>query len=266
MATNDENNLATENTEKKDFITQNNALGNDGLSKVISDAWHNTKVIWVIYKPMVQLLISINDLFMKYVEVFKTLSKESDISSPAALLARAYGCYLASVRLSTSGQLSESSVMFRACIETALYGYYINRKPELSKIWTERHKNLETKKKVRNEFKIDNILKELAGQEPKISSWIKNEYEKTIDFGGHPNVYSVAINWRDTGENEVIDIFNNDPYNQKNFLLTNICFGLSCLSVFRLIYPQQLEEIGVPKELKELFDKLKELSQSVIEK
>ena len=242
---------------------QNNILGNDELSKAISSAWHNTKVTWVTYKPLVHLLSNINDLFKKYTEVFKMLSEESDMSSPAAFLARCYGCYLASVRISTSGQFSESFVMFRACIETALYGYYINKKPELGKIWAERHQSDETRAKVRDKFGIGSIWKILIGQEPKIGNWIKNEYEKLIDFGAHPNIYSVACNWRDTEEKEEIVIFNNGPYFLKCCLLANIRIGLGCLSVFRLIYPKQMEDAGVPKELKGLFDRLNGLSQGI---
>jgi len=244
---------------------RDNILGDDGLSKTIGDAWHNIKATWVTYKPMVQLLSNTNDLFMKYIKVFSLLSKESDISSPAAFLARSYGCYLASVRLSTSGQFSESFVIFRACIENALYGYYLYKKPELGSIWVERQQSIETKKKVRNEFAIGKILK-LLEQEPKVWNRIKDMYEKSIDYGGHPNVYSVASNWRETEGKEVIDIFNNEPYFKKCCLLTNIYIGLGCLSVFGLIYPKQLEDAGAPKELKGLFDKFSKLGQNINEK
>jgi len=237
-------------------------FGNDELSKFINNAWHNIKATWIEYNTIIQILNSINTLFIEYIEVFKILSKESDISSPTAFLARTYGCYLASVRLSTSGQFSESFVMFRACIETALYGYYINKKPESGKIWVERHKSNESKVKARKEFQIANIWKELAQQEPKICDWVKNTYDKSIDFGGHPNVYSFACNWRETDKGQVMDILNHDPYLLKNCLLANIRFGLGSLSILRLIYPKHLEDIDVPKKLKELFDKLNEQSQS----
>ena len=59
------------------------------------------------------------------------------------------------------------------------------------------------------------------------------------------------------------DIFNNDAYFSKCCLLANARFGLGCLSVFRLIYPKQLENHRVPEELKRLFDGLNELSQKI---
>ena len=103
---------------------QQGDFGSDELTKRISDAWYNIRATWNQHKPIVQLLSSINALFMKYMEVFPKLSKETTIeSSPAVFLARAYGCYFASVRISSSGQFAEAFVMFRACIENALYGY-----------------------------------------------------------------------------------------------------------------------------------------------
>ncbi len=242
---------------------QDDVLGNDELSKAVIGAWHNMKATWAHYEPQIQVLSRINDLFIKYTRVFSSLSEEPYIRSPAAFLARAFGCYLASVRLSASGQFSESFVMFRSCYENALYGYYIHKKPELGEIWAERHKNEKAMSKARDEFRIGNIFKTLTEQNSIVGKWVKGEYEKIIDFGAHPNVYSVACNYRVTEDKEVMDIFNNDPFFKKHCLLVNIRVGLGCLSVFRLIYPEQLEKNGVPKELKGLFDRLNELSQCI---
>ena len=236
----------------------------DELTKSISHAWHNTRVTWSQYDPIVQLLSSINNLFMKYLEVFSKLSEEATIeSSPAAFLVRAYGCYLASVRISSSGQFAEAFVMFRACIENALYGYYINKNPELGNIWAERHQGKKAKKLVRNNFSIGAILRFLAEQEPKVGAYIEDMYETSIDFGAHPNVHSIgcSLQYIEDERRTVMDIFNNDDFILKGCLLANARFGLGCLSVLRLIYPKQLENIGVPEELAGLFDRLNKLSQ-----
>jgi hypothetical protein len=201
---------------------------------------------------------------MKYLDVFSKQSDEASLeSSPAAFLARAYGCYLASVRISSSGQIAEAFVMFRACIENALYGYYIEKKPELKNIWVERHKSEEAEKLVRKNFYFSDIFKFLISQEPKVGPYIKNMYDKSIDYGAHPNVYSIGLNLRciENERKDVMDIFNSDDYILKCCLLANVRFGLGCLSVFRLIYPKQLKSCGVPEELKRLFSRLAELSQ-----
>lgn len=245
---------------------QQDDFGSDELTKRISDAWHNIRATWSQHKPIVHLLSSINDLFMKYVEVFYKLSKETNIeSSPAAFLARAYGCYLAAVRISSSGQIAEAFVMFRACIENALYGYYINKRPEQGDIWVKRHQSKEAEKLVRKNFSIGAILRFLAEQEPKVGPWIKDMYDKSIDYGAHPNVYSIGLNLRyiENERKDVMDIFNNDAYILKCCLLANVRFGLGCLSVFRLIYPEELRTRGVPEELKSLFNRLDELSQKI---
>lgn len=241
-------------------------FGSDELTKRISETWHNIRVTWSQHKPIVQLLSSINDLFMKYVPVFCKLSKETNIeSSPAAFLARAYGCYFAAVRISSSGQFAEAFVMFRACIENALYGYYISEHPELGKIWAERHQSKEAEKLVRNKFRVGDIFSFLTTREPKVGPFIKDMYDKSIDFGAHPNVHSIGCNLQyiEDERKTVMDIFNTDPYFLKCCLLANARFGLGCLSVFRLIYPEQLRNRGVPEELGVLFNRLNELSQNI---
>jgi len=239
--------------------TYDDILGNDELSKSIAGAWHNIKATWTHYEPQVKVLSRINNLFRKYTQVFSSLSKEPVISSPAAFLGRAFGCYLASVRMSASGQFSESCIMFRACYENALYGYYIHKKPELGEIWAERHKNEKAKSNARNKFKIGKILKTLTEQNPEVGKFVRKDYEESIDFGAHPNVYSVTCNYRVKGGKPAIAIFNNDPFIKEQCLLANIKVGLGCLSVFRLIYPEQMEKAGVPEELKDLYDRRNEL-------
>jgi hypothetical protein len=241
-------------------------FGSDELTKRISEAWHNIRATWSQHERIVKLLSSINDLFMKYVQVFCKLSKETNIeSSPAAFLARAYGCYIAAVRISSSGQSAEAFVMFRACIENALYGYYIEKQPELANIWVERHQSEEAEKLTKKNFRLADILDFLSKQEPQIGPYIKDMYDRSIDYGAHPNVYSIGLNLRYI-ENEgkhVMDIFNNDPYILKCCLLANARFGLGCVSVFRLIYPEELRSCGVPEELGRLFGRLNELSQRI---
>ena len=245
---------------------QQDNFGRDELTKRIEDAWFNIRATWIQHEPIVQLLIRINDLFMKYAEVFSKLSKETIIeSSPAAFLARAYGCYLASVRISSSGQFAEAFVMFRACIENALYGYYIKENPKLGNIWVERHQSKEAKILVRKNFRFVDIFNFLITREPKVGPFIKDMYEKSIDFGAHPNVHSIGCNLQyiEDERKTVMDIFNNDDYLLECCLLANVRFGLGCLSLFRLIYPKQLRNHGVPEELCWLISRLNELSQKI---
>lgn len=238
----------------------------DELTKYISHGHHNTKATWKQHESLIQLLTSINDLFVKYSKVFFKLSEEATIkSSPAAFLASAYACYLASIRISSSGQITAAFVMFRACIENALFGYYIHKHPELGVIWVERHKNKKAEKLVRKNFYFSDIFKSLKSQDPKVGPGIEDMYDKSIDFGAHPNVHSIALNLRDTddGQKIIFEIFNTDTCILKDCLLANARFGLGCLSVFRLIYTEELQNHGVLEELKSLIDRLNELSQEM---
>lgn len=247
---------------------QEDNFGSDELTRRISEAWHNIRATWREHRDIAEMLSSINSLFMKYVDVFCKLSKESNIeSSPGAFLARAYGCYLAAVRLSSSGQIAEAFVMYRACIENALYGYYIAENPKLGSIWAQRHQSNQAGKLMRREFRLVDILNFIIKQEPRVGAHIKDMYEKAIDFGAHPNVYSIGCNLQyiEDERKTVMNIFNSDAYFLKCCLLANARYGMGCLSVFRLIYPEQLSKRGVPEELGRLFGRLNELSQKINE-
>jgi hypothetical protein len=238
----------------------------DGLTKRLDDARHNIFSTFFHHKPFFLFLSRIYDLFLELAEIMARLSDESTLeSSPAAFLSRAFGSYFAAIRLSGSGQFAESFALFRVCLENTIYGYYIHRKPEMANIWLNRHKDNEATKKVKANFQIKNILELLDEENKQVSEEVRMAYDKTIDFGAHPNVYSIACNLKYIEDERrwVLDIFQGDDFFLKSCLLANARIGLLALSVFRQIYFEEFKETDIPKKIFELFSELNKLSGEI---
>jgi hypothetical protein len=160
---------------------------------------------------------------------------------------------LGAVRLALSGQVPEAFMVLRGCLENALYGFYVTRKSLSQEIWLRRHDDEESKKKVRREFKISNLLKLLGKDDKKLRDTVSDLYEKTIDFGGHPNekaffsVVKKSVNEHKTTIKSAY-LVGNEPALQ---LCLKSCaqIGLCSLSIFQLIYKERFGILGLPDDM-----------------
>ena len=57
----------------------------------------------------------------------------------------------------------------------------------MTEVFLRRHDDDEARKKQKNEFAPGGILKSLCSQDPEIGEVLRNAYERTIDYGAHPN-------------------------------------------------------------------------------
>lgn len=109
------------------------------------------------------------------------------IHGPILFVAMTHATYLAAVQLSTSGQLPPSYMASRGVLEASIYGWWVNERPELKKIWSNREESEEAKELVKNSFKIGDIRKALKAKRPAFENQFGIAYERTIDMGAHPN-------------------------------------------------------------------------------
>jgi hypothetical protein len=80
----------------------------------------------------------------------------------------------------------------RGCIESSLYGFYFDRNPNTFEMWTRRRDDDAARQAVRVEFTIRRLKDYLAAVDPATANSISALYDKTIDFGAHPNVAALA--------------------------------------------------------------------------
>ncbi len=226
--------------------------GADSLSKFIDDALNNTFATFTNLAQAYDILKKIDDLYR--------LAIDNLVNTPdwfaSFFLMRCHSCYLGAVRLALSGQTSETYMLLRGCIENSLYGLYMHLHPESQETWINRHDNDECMKKVKGEFTIKNLLMALQKIDKNLHNSIGTLYERTIDYGAHPNERALSSNLRmEKTEEHVKFTLNYMAGNSPELLLclkTTAQVGAGGLLVFKNIYQQRFDILGISHALEKI--------------
>ncbi|RJP64552.1 MAG: hypothetical protein C4539_14345, partial [Ignavibacteriales bacterium] len=166
--------------------------GDDPLSGFIELARRNTFASYSRLHVLYKLLSDID-------KAYKTLT-DNLINTPdwyaAWFLLGTHSSYLGGARLSLSGQTTEAFRVLRGCIENALYGFHVSRNHESFRTWLNRHNNEVSMRAVKNEFRITCLFDELESIDKKLHRISKDLYDRTIDFGAHPNERAFSSNMK----------------------------------------------------------------------
>lgn len=140
-------------------------------------------------------------------------------------------------------------MVLRGCLENALYGLYVSRIPASQETWIRRHEDEKSKKAVKREFKIQNLLNVLKSEDDKLHHIANELYERTIDLGGHPNeraFLSVMKQSRDPSKItfDSAYLIGNEPALQLG-LKSCAQIGICALSIFQRIYPERFDILGL---------------------
>jgi dsDNA-binding SOS-regulon protein len=150
----------------------------------------------------------------------------------------------------------EAYALLRLVLENTLYGYYFSKKPASREIWLNRHESEELKRKVREEFKIRNLLNVLKDSDPDLGKAIEILYERVIDYGAHPNERALTHNLKLTSDEEkhefLVIYLSNDSDSLRLALRTAAQTGTGTLAAFRLIYKERFDLLGLTDILKQL--------------
>ena len=170
--------------------------GKDSVSEFIEIARNNMFATFSNLPRQYTVLKDINDLY-KYVI-------DNLINSPewfaAFFLLRAHSAYLGSVSFAICGQCAETYMVLRGCLEAAIYGLYLSRNKSGQEIWLSRHDNEKSLRRVKGEFQIVKLLNFLESIDLNIYKTTKLLYDRTIDYGAHPNELALTSLLRKTEE------------------------------------------------------------------
>ena len=164
--------------------------GDDPLTKFFEAARNNKFATFANLKSEYGRLRDIDKFYRDLVDV---LDNSHDWFAGFFLL-RAHSAFLAACRLATSGQVAECYMMLRGCLEAALYGLYLSRNPESQSIWLERHVDGGKRRRCRNTFAAARMLACLESESARVRETAGVLYERTIDYGAHPNERAILTN------------------------------------------------------------------------
>jgi hypothetical protein len=191
--------------------------------------------------------------------VFRTLLENlnhTDEWFAGFFVLQSHSAFLGAARLAMSGQLSETYVLLRSCLEHALYGLYLSAHPGQVSTWLERHKDEASRKKARRHFEMRVLFEHLRAVDPRRYETVKLLYERTIDYGAHPNpraLFSALEQEEAEGTIHFQRLYlvgDDEPLHL--CLKSTAQVGVGSLEVFRNIYRTRYELVGIEPRLGEL--------------
>ncbi len=226
--------------------------GDDPLSAFLQQAFRNSLATFVQKNPGFELLSRIDRSFLR---IGENLVNPPDILG-AVLLLRSHSAYRAACRLTVSGQVTDTFPQLRACLEYALYALRINQNGALAEAWLRRHDDDASHRTVRREFQHVTVMQTLEAVDPDLHRIIAALYERTIDFGAHPNERAVTgsmVMEREPGRVEIQQIYlHGDSLALDHAIKTTAQVGLGSLCVLQHIFRQRFEILGLRDVIDEL--------------
>jgi len=224
----------------------------DPLSEFIQDSFKNIFASFVHKKQEFNLLLKVHS-------VFRGISGNiDDFEDPFApnFLHRSHSSFIASCRLSMSGQVAETFPQLRSCLEYALYALHINENPSLSKDWVRRHLNAESLIKSKQSFRHREVMDTLLHRDTALHRFLSDLYQRTIDFGGHPNELAVSSSyeWRQDSDTILVrnQFLHGDSAAIDHALISSAQIGLGSLLVFQLIFNERFDILDLHDTIESL--------------
>jgi hypothetical protein len=221
----------------------------DSLGRFIEDARRNTIATFTNLRPQYDALTEIDQL---YVEMIDNLNQSPEFVA-GLFLFRTHSSFRGAVRLSLGGQVAEAYMVLRGCLESALYGLYVSGDTSRQEIWLRRHEDDASEQRVRTEFKIRNVLDHLNTIDSKTHDIAKRLYDRTIDYGGHPNERAVSTQIKTESDASrahfTADYFLCGGLAHQLSLKSSVQIGICCLDMFYEVFRDRYRILGIDDRL-----------------
>jgi hypothetical protein len=226
----------------------------DPLSTFFRDTEYNERASSLNFARIYVVLQKVHVTFQ---ELEKAVAKDNRVELerlvPRFLAIRTHSSFLAGIRLAMSGQLPESYAVLRSAIEQAWYALHIAKDtnpPNRAKVWLARDNNKDSKSKCRKEFAVGKVRSTHELFDCSTAMQLHELYDRTIDFGGHPNEKSLfgAMSRVETA-NEIIYSVGilsfRDPVLVVAALHMAVAVAIGTLKVFELIFQERFLILGL---------------------
>jgi hypothetical protein len=225
--------------------------GSDKLTTFLDDARGNQFASFVEAHSHYE---KIRDVDAAFVTICDNLLNPSNFS--AAFLLLAHASYRAAAGLALSTQSAPAFALMRQCLENSLYGLYISQHPDSFETWLKRNDDAATKQKMKDEFKIGALKEILESIDRSTHSVWSQMYEKTIDFGAHPNpaalVSAFKMHKGEKGIRFQVAYLTAEPEVIKGTMKSVAQTGLCSLLVFHDVFPERFDLLGITESIQKL--------------
>jgi len=222
----------------------------DSLTKFIDVAIDNIVATFYRDKNECPVLIEIDNIFQS---IATALDHPGNKLVESMLLYRTHSAFRASAMLAMSGMNPESFAQLRTCLENALYALHIHKNAGLDEIWLNRHIDEDSLKAVKNKFRISDTKKTLKDASTKHYEVASQLYERTIDFGAHPNematTSSLIIEEKDGNIKLQQTYASGGNMQQRHVMKSAAQVGVCSLFILREIFKERFDILGLTAKL-----------------
>jgi hypothetical protein len=226
--------------------------GADELSAFLETAYQNRYATFVNKKDWFRRLARIDGAFLR---ITKDWLNPTNLISPL-LFFRCHAAYRAACEHALAGQIAESFLQNRACLEYAGYSLHIHKNAGFDELWLRRHDDDASLKAMKAEFLIAKISASIANVNRHTAKVFDDLYQRAIDYGAHPNersmTGSLAIVEREGGRELQQIYLHGEGLLLDHALKTVAQTGVCGLEILQEAFAARFELLGVRAELLEL--------------
>jgi hypothetical protein len=226
--------------------------GSDELSKFLNEAQQNQYATFFRKREAMAKLIAIDAEFAKVSKGW--LNPPSEIA--AMLFLRCYAAYRAAAGLAMAGQTAETFVQCRAMLEYAAYAVHVHGNPSLGTVWLSRHQGEAEMKAQKDAFTHRKVAASVTAANRHAGERFEGMYQRTIDFGGHPNERSVTGNMKMIEEPDrrmmLAVMLHGDSLALDHALKTVAQCGMISLEMLETVYSAKFALLGIKAAMLEL--------------
>jgi hypothetical protein len=165
------------------------------------------------------------------------------------LFHRSQYAYKTAVGMALAGQVVEAFVMMRSCLEYAGYALLTFNDPRLEEAFLKRHCDDASMKNQKQKFKISEVTAIIGNFDPKLAEIFQEFYDRSINFGAHPNPFGVLSAVQDEANGFLTLALSNNEKMLKHAMKSAAQVGLAALLLFQYIFKAEFEAWGVSHEM-----------------
>lgn len=152
-----------------------------------------------------------------------------------------------------AGQVVECFVLLRTALEYAGYALRIFETPSLESIFLDRHMTDAGMAAMKKAFKVRELREAIARYDKRLADNFDFFYQRTIDFGGHPNPHGILqamdMEERDGKLSITTWAMTTREGALEHALKSTAQIGLTVLYIFQHIFKAKFEILGIRAEI-----------------
>jgi hypothetical protein len=236
--------------------------GEDLLSQHAEFAHRNAQRVYNDLEEAYSFLLTLDGIFSALLEK----PDELITVDRAYFLMRSHAAFRSACTLALSGQVSECAPISRVALEIALYCLHAAQDAKRFDTWYQRNETEETRKAAKKEFSTQSVMSTLREVSPRIEPVVSDYYDRTIDFGAHPNRASMATSMGMDDNGFWLDYISTDP---QSFALGFAIVAKTALAttlVWEAVFPELFNSLGLVPIQQELQSIVHTITPNLIER